>query len=1433
MNPAKIVAIFWNSEHRRMMALIAALLIVSSLAMVLAEHAGAFQQPGASRTTRQRQESSRTNRTQKQAKADIDKADQDEDEDDPDMPPFARGLIEKDEYLNRRQQNINELRGLPYDRPDRRIMAIRAMEQQYQINRPFIDPTNWTEIGPAPIPNGQTEGVSTAVSGRVTTIAIHPTNPNIVYVGTAQGGVYRTLNGGASWTAIFDSALSLAIGAIAIAPSNPTTVYVGTGEPNGSCDSFFGVGIYRINNADTSPILNGPFTSDGANDVFTGRTVSKIVVHPTNPDIIFAATASGIGGLGCEAFGGGTVPPLPGRGLFRSTNATTTCTFTKMTTATGTNVVVGNFSHPDIVMDPDNPSRVVVTVNGPSAPTGGGTGGGVFVSTDALAANPTFTRTLTLNNIRSNLTLHSAAGTVTVYEADGISSGNLRKSTDGGATWGSILSAATGFCGGQCFYNIALAVAPDNANTVLIGGNVTGASSRLIARSTNGGTNFTNVANGVHADNHVAVFAPSDANIAWMGTDGGVYKSTNGGTSWTSQNITGFAATQFMSVDLHPSDPRFSIGGTQDNGTNFLQPNDTWTRADFGDGGYAVVDQNAANTTSVTMYHTYFNQTNAMGYARVTNVANAVDNGWTFFGCGFSGSTANGMTCAATAIQFYAPMTRGPGNPNTLYFGSDVLYRSTNSGTTVTKVSQEPIVSGQSITAIGIAPTNDNVRIVGLKNGTIWRTTTGSSTLTNVTDAGMPARFVGRAVIDPNNPDIAYVSFTGFAVTAGQHVWKTTNLSNATPTWTAAGSGIPDVPVNAMAIDPANPTNIYAGTDIGVYRSTDSGATWLPFGLGLPRVAVFDMKIQQANRILRIATHGRGLWEIQLGCGIIITPTTLTPGTAGVPYPITTLMPSGGVSPYTFTIPVGSLPSGMNLSSSGVLDGTPTATGTFPFTVRATDNGGVCFGEQAYSLVINPNCMTITVNPPSLPNGFVGTLYNQGLSATGGTPSYTFSLSSGTLPNGVSIVGASLMGTPTTTGTFSFVIKATDNVGCMGTRAYTVVISGTGLQFYPLAHPVRMVDTRSGATACQTPGAPITGGSSLTVTARGTCDMLTIPANAAAVTGNVTTVGPVANGFLTIYPSSAANPGVSNSNYQTGQTLNNVFTVGLGAADGAFKIFALQTTDVVVDVTGYFAPPGAGGLFFHPLPAPVRLLDTRLGQPACTMPGTPIPATTEVLQQGNAICGIPATALALVGNATTVGPAGQGFLTLFPADATRPLIASGNYQIGQTLNSPFTVGLSPSGQFRIYSAQQTDLVIDVLGYYSADASDMIGIGLLFSPMTPARLLDTRPGQMACFMPGLPIPATTDTPQAARGVCTIPATAQAIVGNATTVTPAAGGFLTFWPSNATRPTAATSNYAAGVNFNRHYTVGLGTDGAFKIYALTSTNLVIDVSGSFAP
>ena len=535
-------------------------------------------------------------------------------------------------------------------------------------------------------------------------------------------------------------------------------------------------------------------------------------------------------------------------------------------------------------------------------------------------------------------------------------------------------------------------------------------------------------------------------------------------------------------------------------------------------------------------------------------------------------------------------------------------------------------------------------------------------------------------------------------------------------------------------------------------------------------------------------------------------------------------------SPGTFSL----IASGVNGSS--YVDNTVTGGTAYVYKVAGVDSAGVCESMQSACAGTTatgcPPNTTVTVNPATLPASFVGASYSQTLSGSGGTGPYTFSLDSGSLPTGVNLSGANLTGNTNAVGVFNFVIKATDANNCMGTRNYTVVVSGSGLMFYPLATPVRLLETRNGHPGCTTPGVPIPGGTSLTQTARNFCG---IPAAAQAVVGNITTVNS-GGGYLTIYPSDASQPNVANSNYSPNEILNNVFTVKLGNADGAFKIFVTSNTDVVVDITGYYAPPATGGLYFHSLPTPIRLLETRIGQPGCFTPGTPLAGGADTTQQGTGTCGsvtIPATAKALVGNATTVNPAAGGYLTLFPANVSRPFISSGNYDPGEILNSPFYVGLSPAGQFKIFTTATTDLVIDVTGYFSTEAMDANGLGLLFSAITPTRLLDTRPAFSGCFTPGTPLAATTETPQMARGVCTIANTAQAIVGNATVVQPTVDGWLTFWPSTITRPTIATSNFVAGQVFNRFFNVVLGTDGAFKMYSTSSTHFVVDVSGYYAP
>ncbi|HZP14692.1 MAG TPA: hypothetical protein VFA96_02630, partial [Nocardioides sp.] len=826
-----------------------------------------------------------------------------EEHDDPDMPRFIEGRVDETQYLKARMAHEALLLGSGEVPPQARADAVQEQhaEQAEQARQAQQQPsaegsapsdsvapatTPWTAVGPSPIPNGQIVG-SGPVSGRVSAIAIDPTNPSIVYLGAAQGGVFRTLDAGAHWTPIFDSAQTSAIGAITIAPSDHTKVYIGTGESSGSADSYGGVGLYRVDNATTTANLVGPINPTGASQIatgaFTGRGISQILVHPTDPATVFVTTTTGNQGLGGDNTFGGTLPPLSPKGLFRSTNATASLasiSFTKLL-VTGEGSVdpdtTGNDGIYDMTFAPGDPTTIIAGVNGATA-------GGLYRLTNVLATDPTTvtsTRTLTVNNtFRFSFSAVSPGGVSTIYAGTPESSGTLRRSNDNGVSWSSPIAGATGFCGGQCFYDLVVAADPTNANIIYVGGSANTNGAAILKKSTDGAT-FSDASTGLHADTHAIQIAPSPNNATvYTGNDGGVWKSTNSGLAWSDLNSTDLNTTQFQSISVHPTDPKFTIGGTQDNGTQYQNPTGTWTRADFGDGGFSAIDQGAADTTNVTMYHTYFNQkNNLIGFGRVTTVANATDNGWQFFGCG--SGTANGINCGDD-VQFYAPLVLGPGTPNTVYFGTNKLYRSTNQGLTMNAVSQV-FQAGVAVSAIAVSPLNDSVRVVGLKNGKVFATGTGANPMTDVS-AGLPTgHYVARIALDPHNVNTAYVALGGYFGGSSSHVWKTTNLTSGSPTWTNASTGIPDVPVNGLVVDPSDSKRVYAGTDIGAYFSSDSGATWAPLGTGLPVVAIFDMAVAKpatGSQVLRIATHGRGIWELPLPTtpGVYESPSPVTPG---------------------------------------------------------------------------------------------------------------------------------------------------------------------------------------------------------------------------------------------------------------------------------------------------------------------------------------------------------------------------------------------------------------------------------------------------------------------------------------------------------------------------------------------------------------------------
>ncbi|HEX7353864.1 MAG TPA: family 43 glycosylhydrolase [Mycobacteriales bacterium] len=489
---------------------------------------------------------------------------------------------------------------------------------------------------------------------------------------------------------------------------------------------------------------------------------------------------------------------------------------------------------------------------------------------------------------------------------------------------------------------------------------------------------------------------------------------------------------------------------------------------------------------------------------------------------------------------------------------------------------------------------------------------------------------------------------------------------------------------------------------------------------------------------------------------------------------------------------------------------------------------------------------TPAITTTALPKAPVGSPYDQSLAATGGTAPYTWSITAGTLPAGLSLDASTgaVSGTPSTTGTANVTFEVTDASGLTASAAMPVSVVAPAA--YSAITPVRICDTRagnpsglSGQAAANCPaGSTVPAGGTRTIAVAGD---FRVPTDATAVVLNVTAVAPTGTGYVTAFPAGAARPVASTINVTPGVVVPNLVEVGTGAG-GQVSLYASAGTDLVVDLEGYTSPSTSTGEYV-PLAAPERICDTRPGNPSslsgaaagnCSGPGgagsTLTAGGTKTIAVAAPDFDIPADATAAVLNVTVANPVATGFLTVFPAGAAQPTASNVNYNAGQVTANRVVVPLS-GGDVSIFSHARADVVVDVSGYLTAS-----GGGSAFSAApAPVRICDTRPANPsqlaggAAQCTGRTIGAAGTLRVNVRGLAGVPAGATAVVVNLTGVAPTGTTYLTVFPG-PTRPFASDLNPAPGEVRANLVVATIASDGTISVFNHAgSTNVIVDVEG----
>ena len=669
-------------------------------------------------------------------------------------------------------------------------------------------PATWQFVGPMNI------------GGRISSLDVHPLYPDTIFVGAASGGVFRSYDRGNTFEPIFDGQPSLSIGDVDIAPADPEVLYVGTGEANagGGSIAYDGVGVFKSTDGGSS------FEPAGLEK---SGSIGRLEIHPEHPDTVYVAAMG-------RLFG-----PNPERGVYRTRDGG----------ASWEQVLFVNDSTGaiDLVLHPQHPDTLYAAtwerVRRPSYYRYGGLGSGIYRSydgggtwqqlTNGLPGGATGRIGLALSPANPQIIYAQLIDTIGFLQA-------VYRSDDGGDNWYN--AGVTGVSGPDFMWWFGrLFPHPQLPETVFL------PSLDLYRTDSGGQVWMKTTGSDVHVDQHDLYIDPNNSDYMVLGNDGGLYISEDGGANWAHKPS--LPITQFYTCEVDNSNPQRRFGGTQDNGTvrTTNGGNDSWSLIWSGDGFRCLVDPTNSD-------YVYLESQNG-------RLRRSVSGGVPSFPA-LSGIFSTDRRNWSTPVAF------NPLNPNSLYYGTYRLYKSANRALSWTPISEDltgPEVSGnlvyRTLTTIAISPVDTQIIYVGTDNGFVQKSVDGGYTFTDVS-ASLPNRWVTRVAVSPQDSLTAFVALSGYRSDEYlPHVFKT---KDGGATWMDISTGLPEVPVNEIVVDPDFPERLYLGNDLGVYLSYDEGQSWQPMGSGLPPVVIGDLCLHQPARTLYAGTYGRSMYRLSL-----------------------------------------------------------------------------------------------------------------------------------------------------------------------------------------------------------------------------------------------------------------------------------------------------------------------------------------------------------------------------------------------------------------------------------------------------------------------------------------------------------------------------------------------------------------------------------------